>query len=63
MPKVHNTFVDLNFTHTRFGALAVTLLLIFLAVRVLKLPHLRLRRPAYLPYRPCQPYPPWCPSQ
>jgi cytochrome c oxidase assembly protein subunit 15 len=35
MPKVHNAFIDLNFTHTRFGALAVTVLVLVFAVRVL----------------------------
>lgn len=30
MPKIHNAYVDLNFTHTRFGALVVTLLLLHL---------------------------------
>lgn len=30
MPKVHNAFVDLNFTHTRVGAVIVTLLLLHL---------------------------------
>ncbi len=36
MPKVHNIFVDLNFTHTRFGAALVTLLILSLAVLVLR---------------------------
>ena len=36
MPKVHNIFVDLNFTHTRFGAVFVTLLILSLAVLVLR---------------------------
>ena len=30
MPKIHNAYVDLNFTHTRFSALVVTLLLLHL---------------------------------
>jgi heme a synthase len=36
MPKVHNVFVDLNFTHTRVGALVVTVLVVAFAVRVLR---------------------------
>ena len=36
MPKVHNIFVDLNFTHTRFGAAFVTLLILALVVLVLR---------------------------
>jgi cytochrome c oxidase assembly protein subunit 15 len=36
MPKVHNLFVDLNFTHTRVGALVVTVLVVALAVWVLR---------------------------
>ena len=36
MPKVHNIFIDLNFTHTRFGAAFVTLLILSLAVLVLR---------------------------
>lgn len=47
-PAQHNAFIDTNFTHTRFGALIVTVLLITLAVRVLRLPSPSLRRPAYL---------------
>jgi cytochrome c oxidase assembly protein subunit 15 len=35
MPKIHNIFVDLNFTHTRFGAALVTVFVILLAVKVL----------------------------
>ena len=30
MPRVHNAFVDLNFTHTRVGSVVVTLLLLHL---------------------------------
>ena len=37
MPKVHNAFVDLNFTHTRFGAVVVTAFVLWLAVRTLRL--------------------------
>jgi cytochrome c oxidase assembly protein subunit 15 len=36
MPKVHNMFVDLNFTHTRFGVLIVTVLVIAFAMQVLR---------------------------
>ena len=36
LPKVHNVFVDLNFTHTRFGALVVTVLVVVFAVRALR---------------------------
>ncbi len=36
MPAVHNKFVDLNFTHTRFGAAFVTLTVLALAVLVLR---------------------------
>jgi cytochrome c oxidase assembly protein subunit 15 len=48
LPAAHNAYIDTNFTHTRFGALAVTVLVITLAIRVLRLPHPRLRRPACL---------------
>lgn len=33
LPAVHNAFVDLNFTHTRLGALVVTVLVVALALR------------------------------
>ncbi len=33
LPEVHNTFVDLNFTHTRVGAVLVTLIVLALALR------------------------------
>lgn len=36
LPKVHNLFVDLNFTHTRLGALLVTLLILALVILVLR---------------------------
>ncbi len=36
LPTVHNAFVDLNFTHTRVGALAVTVLLVTVAISVLR---------------------------
>jgi cytochrome c oxidase assembly protein subunit 15 len=37
MPKVHNTFVDLNFTHTRLGALVVTASILWLCIRTFRL--------------------------
>lgn len=36
MPAVHNAFVDLNFTHTRFGAFLVTALVFTVAVMVFR---------------------------
>lgn len=50
MPKVHNTYVDLNFTHTRFGALVVTLSIVWLSARTLRLGagEVHLTRPALL---------------
>mgnify|MGYP000030863921 CR=1 FL=1 len=50
MPQVHNTFVDLNFTHTRVGALVVTLAVVWFAVQALRAAHgeVRLTRPAWL---------------
>lgn len=33
LPEVHNAFVDLNFTHTRVGAVLVTLMVVILALR------------------------------
>jgi len=48
MPKVHNPYVDLNFTHTRFGAALVTVFVVALVVKVFR--HSggepRLQRPA-----------------
>jgi cytochrome c oxidase assembly protein subunit 15 len=35
MPEAHNVFVDLNFTHTRFGAGLVTVFIIALVAKVL----------------------------
>lgn len=35
LPVVHNAFVDLNFSHTRIGAVVVTVLIIALALRTL----------------------------
>jgi cytochrome c oxidase assembly protein subunit 15 len=46
LPATHNAYVDVNFTHTRIGALVVTLLVLVLAVRTLKLDASRLSRPA-----------------
>lgn len=50
MPKVHNAYVDLNFTHTRFGALVATLSVFWLSSRTLRLGGTedRLVRPAML---------------
>jgi cytochrome c oxidase assembly protein subunit 15 len=48
MPKVHNAFVDLNFTHTRFGAVVVTLGVLWLARCALRSDEARLGRPALL---------------
>lgn len=50
MPKVHNLFVDLNFTHTRVGALVVTLAVVWFAVRALRAApgEVRIVRPAWL---------------
>ncbi|MEP6672606.1 MAG: COX15/CtaA family protein [Chthoniobacter sp.] len=48
MPKVHNAFVDLNFTHTRFLALLVTIHVLLLARRALVSGEVRLARPALL---------------
>lgn len=36
LPRVHNKFVDLNFAHTRLGAIAVTLLIIALVILVFR---------------------------
>lgn len=36
LPKVHNQYVDLNFAHTRVGAVGVTLLILALTVLVLR---------------------------
>ena len=50
MPKVHNAFVDLNFTHTRLGALVVTASILWLCIRTFRLGsgEARLTRPALL---------------
>lgn len=50
MPAVHNIFVDLNFTHTRVGALLVTIFVAWLTARVRRQAQgePRLLRPALL---------------
>ena len=50
MPKVHNAFVDLNFTHTRVGAILVTLLLLHLGASAFRKAggDIRIQRPALL---------------
>lgn len=48
MPKVHNVYIDLNFTHTRFLALLVAVHVILLARRALVSGEPRLARPAVL---------------
>ena len=48
MPRVHNAFIDLNFTHTRLGAVLVTLLVIALVLRAIGTADPRIVRPAAL---------------
>ena len=36
MPAVHNAYVDLNLTHTRFGALIITVLALLVAISVIR---------------------------
>ena len=50
MPKIHNAYVDLNFTHTRVGAIGITLLLLHLAASAFRKSagDLRISRPAAL---------------
>ena len=50
MPKVHNAYVDLNFTHTRVGAVVVTLLLLHLGASAFRQAggDIRIQRPAML---------------
>jgi len=48
MPKIHNAYVDLNFTHTRFLALLVAIHVILLARRAFVSGEARLARPAGL---------------
>jgi heme a synthase len=50
MPRIHNAYIDLNFTHTRFGALVVTAFILWLAARAFRFGagEARLTRPAIL---------------
>ena len=48
LPRVHNAFTDLNFTHTRIGAVLVTLLILALVVRAIGSGEPRIVRPAAL---------------
>jgi cytochrome c oxidase assembly protein subunit 15 len=50
LPAMHNAYVDLNFTHTRFGAIIVTVMIVALAVRAMRNAggDLRIVRPAIL---------------
>ena len=50
MPKVHNALVDLNFTHTRIGAIVVTFLLLHLSASAFRKAgdDIRIARPALL---------------
>ena len=48
MPKVHNAFIDLNFTHTRFLAALVAIHVLLLALRAWRTGEARLSRPASL---------------
>jgi cytochrome c oxidase assembly protein subunit 15 len=50
MPAIHNAFVDLNFTHTRVGALVVTIFVAWLTTRTRRAAasEPRLTRPAWL---------------
>jgi len=48
MPKVHNAYIDLNFTHTRFLAAIVAIHVILLARRAIGSGEARLSRPAIL---------------
>ncbi len=50
MPKIHNPYVDLNFTHTRFGSVIVTLLLLHLAASAFRKSEgdVHIQRPAML---------------
>jgi cytochrome c oxidase assembly protein subunit 15 len=46
MPATHNMYVDLNFTHTRFGAVVVSILIVALAMRSLRMGSTAFSRPA-----------------
>jgi heme a synthase len=46
LPATHSAYVDVNFAHTRLGAVVVTLLIAALAARTLKLGVSRFSRPA-----------------
>ncbi len=48
MPKVHNVYIDLNFTHTRFLAAIVAIHVLLLARRAIVSGETRLSRPAIL---------------
>lgn len=48
LPKVHSALIDLNFTHTRVGALIVTVFVLWLAVRAWRQTEALLARPAVL---------------
>jgi cytochrome c oxidase assembly protein subunit 15 len=48
LPKVHNAYIDLNFTHTRVFAFLVTIHVLLLARRALVSGEARLARPALL---------------
>lgn len=50
LPAIHNVFIDLNFTHTRAGAIVVTIFVALLTTRVRRwaASEPRLRRPALL---------------
>ncbi len=48
LPQTHNVLVYLNFTHTRIGAMLVTILVLWLAVRALGSGSAFTRRPAAL---------------
>ncbi len=46
LPAAHNAYVDVNFAHTRIGAVLVTLLIVIFAARLLRLGQVRFSRPA-----------------
>lgn len=50
LPRVHNAFVDLNFTHTRVGSVVITLLLLHLGASAFRNADgdIRIARPALL---------------